>query len=377
MKTSLMKAITTLDIHVYRTEDVSYESFTELLEGANAPLQYLKFIEGAYVSIGDLTALVHDARNREGRISNEAAFRVMQEVRKRADLRPENPLFLLSTVRNDANWFSFGEMPGNHYIHTADWPLFVQCEFTLPVSFLLGSNLLMQGMYDSLEELEAVAHHSPRGCIMDFCQEKHEIHLKMRTADACPDCMKRIGQRIKSGHLNAFAVKECFALMERVRGDLVYRNRFGLDDAPSSIRVEGFNQQVDVVGYGKRVKMSPIQRALYLFFLRRPDGVKILDLPDAGNIKELTELYMSMSNLDNRDEQAMIMPPVAADMDGRLREHLSKIRKAFKEIVGEVDAKKYSINGTPGEAFVISLDRQLVNWHDKQGQPVVMLREST
>ena len=160
---------------------------------------------------------------RPGQLETKAIFGVIKEIRKRADLAPDTVIVLLSRVRHAGNWFSIGE--GNsHYMHADDWNLFMATSFRLPVTFLLASNIIMRGMYDTLEELTYRAHSDARGCIMDLCGHKQEISLKLRTADACPECMARIRSRIRSrADLDANVAVDCFRVMDRVRRDLMFQ----------------------------------------------------------------------------------------------------------------------------------------------------------
>ena len=103
-------------------------------------------------------------------------------------------------------------------------------------------------MYGSMEELAYRMHKTPRGCIMDQCAEKQDISLKMRTADACPECMARIKSRIRDGKLDANVVIDCFRMMDKVRRDLMYRRRWRLDPEPGRLTISGYKQNLSLPG---------------------------------------------------------------------------------------------------------------------------------
>jgi len=356
-----------LEVFIYRTQDVEEDSFAALLEGANGPLRHLRFSEGPVVSLEAVTDVVRASANAGGSIETDAIFECIAQIRKRADLHPDAVVVLLSRMRHAGNWFSLGK--GNsHFIHADDWNLFTATSFRLPVTFLLASNTIMRGMYDTLPELERQAHLEARGCIMDLCMEKKDISLKMRTADACPECMERIRSRIQAGHLDAKVVVDCFRLMDLVRRDLMYRRRWRLDLEPGRLKVSGYAQQLDLPGC--RVHLSPIQRALYHFFLKHPEGVRLVDLRDAHHVAELTRLYEVVATKGDRQEQSVTIRSVAEDVEGKLQQHLSRIRSAFKKVLGFREAGLYTINGVPAEAYGIELDRQYVLWTDREGHRV-------
>ncbi len=356
-----------MEVFIYRTLDVEEDAFAALLKGANGPLRHLRFSEGPFLTLEAVTEVVRAACNGQGNLETKAIFGVIKEIRKRADLAPDTVIVLLSRVRHAGNWFSIGE--GNsHYMHADDWNLFMATSFRLPVTFLLASNIIMRGMYDTLEELTYRAHSDARGCIMDLCGHKQEISLKLRTADACPECMARIRSRIRSGHLDANVAIDCFRVMDRVRRDLMFRRRWRLDPEPGRLTISGYGQQMDLPG--RRISMSPIQRALYQFFLLHPEGVRLVDLRDEHHIRRLVQLYQVMANKGTLAEQATVIRGVAEDVDGKLQQHLSKMRRAFREALGFREAGLYTVNGDPGEPYRIRLYRQFVNWTDREGQPV-------
>ena len=356
-----------MEVFIYRTHDVEEDSFAALLEGANGPLRHLRFSEGPTLALDAVTEVVRLRANAEGALETAAIFESIACIRKMADLPPDAVIVLLSRMRHAGHWFSLGE--GNsHYMHAGDWNLFTATSFRLPVTFLLASNIIMRGMYDTLEELAHRAHGEARGCIMDLCQEKKDISLKMRTADACPECMARIRSRIRSGRLDANVVVDCFRVMDRVRRDLMFRRRWRLDLDPGRLTVSGYAQQVDLPSC--RINLSPIQRALYHFFLKHPEGVRLVDLRDAHHVAELTQLYHVVATKGNRQEQATTIRAVVEDLEGKLQQHLSRIRRAFRQALGFREAGLYSIEGVPAEPYRIGLQRQFVLWTDREGHRV-------
>lgn len=356
-----------MEAYIYRTSDVEEDSFAALLEGANGPLRHLRFSEGPGVSLGQVTAWTRAACNTEGELETERIFGVIDQVRKQADMAPDAMVVLLSRMPHAGHWFSLGE--GNsHYMHADDWNLFTATSFRLPVTFMLASNIIMQGMYDSLQELAYRAHREPRGCLLDLCEEKKDISLKMRTADACPECMARIRSRVRSGHMDPKVAIDCFRLMDLVRRDLMYRRRWRLDVQPGALSISGYAQQVDLPG--KRVNLSPIQRALYQFFLLHPNGVRLVDLRDAHHMEKVIALYLPIATVGNVGSQEATIRGVLLDVEGKLQQHLSRIRRAFRQALGMAESEMYVVSGTAGERYQIALDRQYVRWFDREGGQV-------
>ena len=59
------------------------------------------------------------------------------------------------------------------------------------------------------------------------------------------------------------------------------------------------------------------------------------------------------------------------DVDGKLQQHLSRIRRAFREALGKEEAKLYYIQGKPAEGYAIALPREHVKWTDRDKRPVM------
>lgn len=68
---------------------------------------------------------------------------------------------------------------------------------------------------------------------MDFCDEKEDIILKMRTGDVCQFCLNRIKER----GVNPSFLGNVFNTMENIRKGLMYRERNDLFGTVSPIKI--------------------------------------------------------------------------------------------------------------------------------------------
>ena len=112
--------------------------------------------------------------------------------------------------------------------------------------------------------------------------------------------------------------------------------------------------------YGNReVKMDNLTKALYFFYLLHPEGVRQKALYDYKD--EILKLYLQFNRRDDLDELRLSVDRLLLD-DNRVNVSLSRIKAAFKEVVGDWVAKYYYIDGKAGEARSIKLDRDFVIW---------------
>ena len=110
------------------------------------------------------------------------------------------------------------------------------------------------------------------------------------------------------------------------------------------------------------IKMEPINKAVFLLFLRHPEGIVFKHLPDYR--KELAELYQKIKPLGLNERAIQSIGDVTNPLLNSINEKCARIRGAF---VGQFDyhlARHYFIDGLRGEAKKIDLPRDLVIWED-------------
>ena len=108
------------------------------------------------------------------------------------------------------------------------------------------------------------------------------------------------------------------------------------------------------------VKMDDVTKALYFFFLKHTEGAVLKELDQFR--REILEIYMSISGREDvQGINETIDRLIGPYSDGR-NTSMSRIRKAFKDIVGDRAAKFYYIDGKAGGTYTIHLDRDLVLW---------------
>lgn len=108
------------------------------------------------------------------------------------------------------------------------------------------------------------------------------------------------------------------------------------------------------------IKMEPLVKAVYLLFLKHPEGIAFKCLPDYR--EELTQIYIKLRPAGLTDRALQSIEDVTNPLLNSINEKCARIRGAF---LGEFDdymAKSYYIDGPRGEAKKIALPRDLVVW---------------
>ena len=108
------------------------------------------------------------------------------------------------------------------------------------------------------------------------------------------------------------------------------------------------------------IKMEPLVKAVYLLFLRHPEGIVFKQLPDYR--EELTKIYNQLKPSGLTDRALQSIEDVTNPMLNSINEKCARIRAAFVGQFDEYMAKSYYVDGLRGEAKKIALPRNLVIW---------------
>lgn len=113
--------------------------------------------------------------------------------------------------------------------------------------------------------------------------------------------------------------------------------------------------------FGMEIEMTPLPKAVYLLFLKHPEGIKFSYLPDFR--EELMDIYKQVKGpFFNLDVAKKSIEDVTNPLSNSINEKCSRIRAAFVSKFDEHLAKFYYIDGKWGEAKKIQLPRHLVKW---------------
>lgn len=110
----------------------------------------------------------------------------------------------------------------------------------------------------------------------------------------------------------------------------------------------------------KEVHLEPLVKAVYLLFLKHPEGIIFKDLPDYR--KELTDIYNKVRPWGLSDRAKKSIEDVTNPMQNFINEKCARIKRVFVTMLDGNVAEHYYVKGTRGEAKKISLPRELVIW---------------
>ena len=110
----------------------------------------------------------------------------------------------------------------------------------------------------------------------------------------------------------------------------------------------------------KEIKMEPLVKAVYLLFLKHPEGIVFKYLSDYR--QELIDIYKDLRPMGLNSRSLQSIEDVTNPCLNSINEKCARIRAAFINKFDEHLAKNYIITGQRGEAKKITLPRELVVW---------------
>ncbi|MDC1244974.1 hypothetical protein N8Z79_05930 [Crocinitomicaceae bacterium] len=291
---------------------------------------------------------------------------ICNEFRVENNIPDIEQVLLLTEKKNDQRFFG-GFDPitlNNFFIDCSEWDdYFKGFDVRFPIAFSIAGWLMRKVIFASAEEGYAALHKEPRGCFMDYCIDKREIKLQMRTADICDTCLSYS----EKNDANRVYMNQLIQIMEGVRLNLLFRDRSKYLRTNSRLEFREQNHHMFLTDLGDlQVNLNPKERALYLLYMRHPEGISRTNVVDYKN--ELKSYYKWLSNSSSSDQIKMSVDLLVDASDDNFIQVLSRIRRKFKDTVGQEQYKTYSIESYDG-IYKITLDRELISFDEKAKFP--------
>lgn len=276
--------------------------------------------------------------------------------RNHYDVGDNELVILLTDIANPLNWFSYGDCNNNAYIYTDEWEYYIASERKYPIAYQVVSNILQLLMFDNDKEMMSKVHHKSVGCINDFCEDKRQIVMKMKMTDICLKCQDLLRvKKIKPSIINQ-SIETMFGIRSKMLSVEMFRS--SRRDSNIVFCNKGNPILIDIDHY--EVKLTPLERTLYHFFIRHKEGVKQIHLADYKD--ELKSLYLEFSGQANLANITNSINMLVDIQENSFQEKLSKIRRKFQDVFGDDGAyKKYVIVKYEDERYAIKIDRSLIN----------------
>lgn len=371
-----------MKIHLVRSPELKIETFqnvVNVLYQYPGPLEFIAIEDGGIIPSSTQTRTWDNEKDfKMKELHNEVKFSLAEPIlfpfnenmrtweqlfehcelyRAKNRVSPHDLVVLLTDDNNDKNWFG-GVAPNmkDYFIQTSNWEAyFGDVDIRFPIAYEVIVWVMRYYKFANNQAVYDGVHHTPFGCIMDFCQNKSQISLKMRTADVCPDCMKVLRDR----DISPFILKQFFTILEGIRAGMIFRGRTILLFEPSKLEISGLMKKIKFTDIGNlELRLNPKQKTLYLLYLAHPEGIMLNNIQDFR--KEVEDYYFRFAVGDNVEAKIRAIDLLLNPMEGDRDIVISRINSIIRNTVGDELAEFYIIKGERGGAKKIKLDRELV-----------------
>jgi hypothetical protein len=279
-------------------------------------------------------------------VSWSTLFNKAENFRKRRDLGNTEFVIVLTDLSNEYNWFIGGDPSGkkNMFVHTAFWEYFSGSDQRYPVAYHIVSGILKNLTFQNYNELQQHLHKQPKGCFADFCIDKQEVHLKLRTADICKDCLALMEAR----KVPKSVIVQTLQVFEGIRTQMLFKSRWPVTPELPKMHIIGRSKQIVFPELGNlEVGLTPLEKTIYLFYLNHPEGIKINELHDYN--AELLSIYSALYTGSDLASVGSNIANLCSPLSNSASEKISKIKSKFNNALGKEMTENYCIIGENAE----------------------------
>jgi hypothetical protein len=268
----------------------------------------------------------------------EIFFERLKKYRDSNNIPADVFILMFTEEQNESNWFGVYDLERKNqgFVQASYWEELVRSESIYPIVYQAVAIPLQARMFGNMDEDPwKYIHKKTRGCINDFCEDKKEVMLKLQTGNICTDCYDRM---IKSG-VTEQELDHIDSLLDNIR--LKFREfnlrRKKRKPLPLIVRNDGLKIYIgDAI-----LKLRPLDKALYLFYLNNSISIRTKDLPDYEN--KLLEYYGPLFTGSSRDDMVRNVGRLARNEDGITNQAVSRVNRAIDKLVIEELANHYKI----------------------------------
>lgn len=156
-----------------------------------------------------------------------------------------------------------------------------------------------------------------------------------------PIVMKNIAENIKK-EIEILKGAGYYELLLHTLGTETLDELKNVKVTPKLSRLHITNEfKIRLLDYDKEVRLTPLQKTLYIFYLRHPEGVEFKML--SAYYDELLAIYKVLSNREDAEKQKESISRLVDVTDNAINEKCSRIKEAFLKVADDFIARNYYI----------------------------------
>lgn len=192
---------------------------------------------------------------------------------------------LITSISNDRRWFSAVDKK-NIFIHSKSFEYNTDRDEEFGIAYNILVNIFQSLLNLNYENLEgnSIIHKKSIGCINDFCDEKKDIILKLRTGYICDNCLNEALRSNVSPQL----LLQIHELLQNIRGNFMNLVMIKNKLKPSDISI---NQEGEIFIGELDLELAPLEKTLMYYYLTLSNGIATRFLDDDKIANKLFVIY--------------------------------------------------------------------------------------
>jgi len=206
-------------------------------------------------------------------------------------------------------------------------------------------------------------------CVESNTQYKHELEEECKEAPIIKEATaeKYAEASVFSGEERISQIREdilelkgmgFYELLVRELGEALFENRPEQLHRPSPLVMDEEYKIFLPHFENMEIQMTPLPKALFILFLRHPNGIHLSSLIDYK--QELLEIYKLFSYRESWGNMVESINRICNPLEGAVNENLSRIKRAFVSRMSMDTAKHYIVSGERGAEKKIMLEIELI-----------------
>lgn len=234
-------------------------------------------------------------------------FMLCHSIRERERIHTGDLCILLTNSVNQNHFFTWCNTSlKNIFIQTSHWEMIFgeDSKSDFPIMYEINAWVLRSIAFQDLQDMKSSINRTFKGDIMDFCENKEEITLKMRSAYISDDLLKKLAVEKMEKYLHIKFVIEQF---ERFRLGLLNREMSILFNTHVTLNFThdfNDNRYVSIEEYGNmNLGLDLSERVIYRLLLENKGGTHYDNMENLK--KRIFELFCIESSTNRLTETVL------------------------------------------------------------------------
>lgn len=285
-------------------------------------------------------------------LSFQELFELCNTVRLFDKIPVDDFVVLVTSIKNSEDWFSAFDGK-NIFIHGVDWEYYTKRDDKYGIAYQVVENIFQTLIELDIDDRKKDPNiHDPSiGCLNDYCGEKIDVMIKFRTADICESCLRRAVEK----KVDPLIVDQIYKIINNLRTKFVNSGIIASRVKPEHVFIN--SNRVVKVGH-KEIKIDPLNKVLFIYFLKNLDGVETKLISKCED--DLYQIYKEVrDNPDKRTITNMVKGNISS-----FEPYRSKFNAALAKQLGSSLAEHYFLTSVEIKddynRYKINLDKNYI-----------------